>query len=391
MGLLNWIKGQLIEVIEWLDDSNDTLVWRFPDQDHEIKHGARLTVREGQVAVFVSEGQVADIFGPGLYSLTTQNMPILTTLASWKYGFDSPFKVDIYFVNTRQYVDLRWGTLNPIMLRDPDFGIVRLRAFGIYAIQVIDAGLFFKELVGTDGHYKTSEIEGALRKMLVSKFSSAAGKSGIAALDMAANYETLGDTIQKTLNPEFESLGLTLRTFVIENISLPEEVEKAMDTRAQMGAIGDMHRYTQFQTAGAIRDAAQNEGGGAGQAMGIGAGLGLGQAMATGVAGGLMGGAGGGTPPAAPTNSVPPPSPSSPPNPFAAVGITFYIHLNGNSMGPYGMDILKQGVSSGQFTQQTPVWREGMQGWVAAGQLTELQSLFNKGGTPPPPFSPPGA
>ena len=178
---------------------------------------------------------------------------------------------------------------------------------------------------------------------------------------------------------------------MIENISLPEEVEKAMDTRAQMGAIGDMNRYTQFQTAGAIRDAAQNEGGGAGQAMGIGAGLGLGQAMAAGVAGGLMGGPGGGMPPGAPTGGGPPPAPSSPANPFAAPAFAFYIHLNGSSMGPYGMDVLKQGVSSGQFTQQTPVWREGMQGWNSAGQLTELQSLFNNGGTPPPPFSPPGA
>ena len=392
MGLLNWIKGQLIEVIEWLDDSNDTLVWRFPDQDHEIKHGAKLTVREGQAAILVSEGQVADIYGPGLYSLTTQNMPILTTLASWKYGFESPFKVDIYFINTRQYVDLRWGTLNPVMLRDPDFGIVRLRAFGIYAIQVVDAGLFFKELVGTDGHYKTSEIEGALRKMLVSKFSSATGQSGIAALDMAANYDSLGTTIQEKISPDFESLGLALRTFVIENISLPEEVEKAMDTRAQMGAIGDMGRYTQFQTAGAIRDAAQNEGGGAGQAMGIGAGLGLGQAMASGVAGGLMGAGGtgtsGGVPPAPGAPQAPP---SSPANPFAAPSLAFYIHLNGNSMGPYGADVLKQGVSSGQFNRQTPVWKEGMQGWVSAGQVPELQSLFSGGGAPPPPFSPPGA
>ena len=386
MGLLSWVKDQFIDVIEWLDDSNDTLVWRFPDQNHEIKNGAKLTVREGQVAVFVSEGQIADVYQPGLHSLTTQNMPILTSLASWKYGFESPFKVDVYFINTRQYVELRWGTLNPIMLRDADFGIVRLRAFGIYSIQVTDAALFMKELVGTDGHYKTSEIEGAIRKMLVSKFSSAVGKSGVPALDMAANYEGFADTIKGAISPDLDALGLTLRTFIIENISLPEEVEKAMDTRAQMGAIGDMGRYTQFQTAGAIRDAAQNEGGGAGQAMGIGAGLGLGQAMASGVAGGLMG-----TPTSStPVGSNPPPAPgTSPANPFAAPVITFHIHMNGATMGPYDMTVLRQGVTSGQFTASTPVWKEGMSAWTPAGQVSELNSLFGGGSTPPPPFSPP--
>lgn len=386
MGLLSWVKDQFIDVIEWLDDSNDTLVWRFPDQNHEIKNGAKLTVREGQVAVFVSEGQIADVYQPGLHSLTTQNMPILTSLASWKYAFESPFKVDVYFINTRQYVELRWGTLNPIMLRDADFGIVRLRAFGIYSIQVTDAALFMKELVGTDGHFKTSEIEGAIRKMLVSKFSSAVGKSGIPALDMAANYEDFAKVIQAAINPELDELGLTLRTFIIENISLPEEVEKAMDTRAQMGAIGDMGRYTQFQTAGAIRDAAQNEGGGAGQAMGIGAGLGLGQAMASGVAGGLMG-----TPPVggAPPAGGPPPAPTaSPQHPFGAPVAAFHIHLNGTTMGPYDLNVLRQGVASGQFNRSTPVWKEGMNAWTPAGQVNELSVLF-AGGTPPPPFTPP--
>jgi membrane protease subunit (stomatin/prohibitin family) len=268
------------------------------------------------------------------------------------------------------------------MLRDADFGIVRVRAFGIYSIQVMDAPLFFRELVGTDGHFKTSEIEGAIKKMLVSQFTTAVGKAKIPALDMAANYEEFATIIREKMLPELEGIGLGLRTFIIENISLPAAVEKAMDTRSEMGALGDMGRYTQFQTAGAIRDAAQNSGGGAGQAMGIGAGLGLGQAMASGLAGGFAA-------PAAPVASAPPAMPSSgPSNPFSVAAPPFHIHLNGKSIGPYELDVLKQGIASKQFTAATPVWREGMAAWTAAGEVDELKGLFQTGSTPPP-FSPP--
>lgn len=280
MGLLNWIKNQLIDVIEWLDSSDNTLVWRFPDQDHEIKNGAKLTVREGQTAIFVNEGQIGDIFKPGLYSLETQNMPILTSLKSWKYGFNSPFKAEVYFVNTRQYPDLRWGTMNPIMMRDQDFGVVRLRAFGIYAIQVSDPGRFFKEIVGTDGHYTTQEIEGTLKRTLVSSFTNSLGQAKIPALDLAGNYEQIATVIQDKMQSAFAEYGLGLRKFIIENISLPPEVEKALDQRSSMGALGDMGRYTQFQTANAIRDAAQQPGGMSGMGVGMGAGVAMGQAMA---------------------------------------------------------------------------------------------------------------
>lgn len=243
MGLLGWIKNQFIDVIEWLDSSNNTLVWRFPDQDQEIKNGAKLTVREGQVAIFVNEGQIGDVFPPGLYSLTTQNLPILTSLKSWKYGFNSPFKAEVYFVNTKQYMDLRWGTMNPIMMRDPDFGVVRIRAFGLYAIQVVDARTFFKELVGTDGHVTTNDVDGALKRMLVSAFTTSIASSGVPALDMAGNYEVVGARIQAKMASEFSQYGLSLRKFVIENISLPPEVEKALDTRTSMGVMGEMGRY----------------------------------------------------------------------------------------------------------------------------------------------------
>ncbi|MBI4964317.1 MAG: SPFH domain-containing protein [Desulfomonile tiedjei] len=278
MGIWDLVKGELIEVIEWLDDTGDTLVWRFPDQDHEIKMGAKLTVREGQAAVFVNEGQIADVFTPGLYSLNTQNMPVMTTLRSWKYGFESPFKAEVYFVNTRNFLDLKWGTQNPIMMRDADLGAVRLRAFGTYGIRVTDPGVFLKEIVGTDGEFTTDEIEGQLRSMLVSAFTSMLATAQVAALDLAANYKGIGDKARGAMEPEFQKYGVSLTLFLIENISLPPEVEKMLDTRSQMGIVGDMGRFTQFQTAQAIPEAAKS--GGAGEFMGMGAGIAMGQQMA---------------------------------------------------------------------------------------------------------------
>jgi len=279
MGIWDFVKGELIEVIEWLDDTGDTMVWRFPDQDHEIKMGAKLTVREGQAAVFVNEGQIADVFKPGLYSLTTQNMPVMTTLRSWKYGFESPFKAEVYFVSTRNFLDLKWGTQNPIMVRDPDMGVVRLRAFGTYGIRVTDPAVFMKEVVGTDGHYTTEDIEGQLRSMLVAAFTQMLGSSQIAALDLAANYRSIGDKSREIMEPDVNGYGISLTRFLIENISVPPEVEKMLDTRAQMGIVGDMSRFTQFQTAQAIPEAAKS--GGAGEFMGMGAGIAMGQQMAT--------------------------------------------------------------------------------------------------------------
>lgn len=278
MGIWDFVKSELIDVIEWLDDTGDTLVWRFPDQDHEIKNGAKLTVREGQAAIFVNEGQVADVFKPGLYSLTTQNLPVLTTLRSWKYGFESPFKAEVYFVSTRNFLDLKWGTQNPIMMRDTDFGVVRLRAFGTYGIRVVDPGVFMKEVVGTDGCFTTDEIEGQLRSMIVSAFTHMLGSAKIAALDLAANYRTIGDSARTDMEGEFQGYGLSLTRFIIENISVPPEVEKMMDVRSQMGVVGDMGRFTQFQTAQAIPEAAKS--GGAGEFMGMGAGIAMGQKMA---------------------------------------------------------------------------------------------------------------
>ncbi len=282
MGILDRLSptSQFIEVIEWLDDSPNTLLYRFPVKDQEIKNGAQLIVRESQAAVFVHEGQIADQFPPGRFTIDGGNTPILSKLGAWKYGFNSPFKAEVYFVNTRQFTDLKWGTPNPVMMRDTDFGMVRLRAFGIYSIRVGDPQAFIKEIAGTNAHFVTEDVEGQLKRTLVSGFSDALAESKIAALDLASNYDELSVLTRQKLNEEFQTYGLQLTKFLVENISLPQEVEAAMDKRTSMGVIGDVGRYTQFQAADAMRDAAQNPSGGAGTGAGLGAGFAVGNAMA---------------------------------------------------------------------------------------------------------------
>lgn len=279
MGIFDAVRNQFIEVIEWLDDSGNTLVYRFPVHGQEIKNGAKLTVRESQAAVFVYQGQIADVFGPGLHTIDGGNTPILSKLGAWMHGFNSPFKSEVYFVSTKQFTDLKWGTSNPVMMRDADFGMVRLRAFGIYSIRVSDPQAFVKEIAGTNAHFVTEDIEGQLKRSLVSGFSDALAESKIAALDLASNYDELGRFIRTKLTDDFKGYGLDLTKFVIENISLPAEVEAAMDKRTSMGVIGDVGRYAQFQAADAMRDAAQNTGGGAGLGAGMGAGFAIGNAM----------------------------------------------------------------------------------------------------------------
>ena len=272
--------NQFIEVIEWLDDTKDTLLYRFPVAGQEIKNGAQLIVRESQAAVFVFEGQVADVFGPGRYTIDGGNTPILSKLGAWKYGFNSPFKSEVYFVNTKQFTDMKWGTSNPVMLRDADFGIVRLRAFGAYSMRVADPGEFIKQIAGTNAQFQTEDIDTQLKRAIVTEFSDALGELKIPALDLAAQYKEMGEAIRGKINEEFKGYGLEVTKFYIENISLPPEVEAAMDKRSSMGALGDAQRYMQFQAADALRDAAQNEGGGAGLGAGLGAGFAVGGQMA---------------------------------------------------------------------------------------------------------------
>ena len=240
----NIVRGQLIDVIEWTDSTNNTIVHKYDMNGKEIMMGAQLTVRESQVAIFVNEGKLADVFQPGRYELSTANMPVMTALKAWKFGFNSPFKSDVYFVNTKQFLDCKWGTTNPVMMRDAEFGMIRLRAFGAYSFRVADPEVFLREVFGTSSEYTVQDVEGQLKRTLVSGLSDAIAESKLPALDLAANYDEIGDYALKTINPRIEKLGLTLVSFVIENISLPEEVEKTMDKRTSMGVLGDMNRYT---------------------------------------------------------------------------------------------------------------------------------------------------
>jgi membrane protease subunit (stomatin/prohibitin family) len=286
MALKDFISSQFIEVIEWLDDSGNTLVYRFPVRGQEIKMGAQLTVREGQSAVFINEGRLADVFLPGRHRLSTRNMPILTKLMAWKHGFNSPFKAEVYFVSTRQFTDQKWGTSNPVIIRDPEMGPLRLRAFGIYSFRVDDPATFIRDLVGTDGNFTTEEITGQLRGLAVSGFSDLLGECKIPVFDLASKYDELSNEAKEKLNVEFRTHGLDLAKFYVENISLPPEVEAMLDKRASMGMVGDMGRYTQFQTAQAIEAAADAPGGAAGSGVGIGAGVAMGYQMMGAMTGG---------------------------------------------------------------------------------------------------------
>lgn len=281
MGIMDFIRSELINVIEWTDNSTDTMVYRFPVHDNEIKMNAQLIVRESQAAIFVNEGQLADVFGPGRYQLSTENMPILTTLKSWKYGFNSPFKAEVYFVNTKQFTERKWGTMNPIMMRDAEFGMLRLRAYGIYAFRVTDPAKFMKDVFGTNSSYSVEGLEGQLKRSIVSGVSDLIAEFDKPALDLAMYYDEMSAAGKDKIQERFNQFGLTITSFYIENISLPQEVEKVLDQRTSMGVMGNhMNKFTQYQAAQAIRDAAQNEGGGfAGAGVGLGAGAAIGQAF----------------------------------------------------------------------------------------------------------------
>ena len=281
MGIFGFFKSQFIEVIEWTDSTTNTMVYRFPVKDNEIKMGAELTVRESQVAIFVNEGEIADVFGPGRHLLWTQNMPILTKLKAWKHGFNSPFKAEVYFINTKQFINQKWGTSNPIMMRDPEFGIIRLRGYGIYSYRVSEPTVFLKELFGTSASYDTSNIEDQLKKMILSGLTDLFAESKIAALDLAMYYDELSTQGKEKMQERFSAFGFEITSLYIENLSLPKEVEEAMDKRTSMGVLGDLGQYQQYQAAEALRDAAKNEGGGlAGAGAGLGAGAALGGVMA---------------------------------------------------------------------------------------------------------------
>ncbi|MHA7876737.1 SPFH domain-containing protein [Roseivivax sp.] len=373
MPIFDFLSGQFIDVIHWTDDSRDTMVWRFEREGHEIKYGAKLTVREGQAAVFVHEGQLADVFTPGLYMLETNNMPVMTSLQHWDHGFRSPFKSEVYFVSTNRFTNLKWGTKNPVMLRDPEFGPVRLRAFGTYAIKITDPGLYLTEIVGTDGEFTRDEVSFQIRNIIVHEVSRTLASSGIPVLDMAANTADLGRLVAAEVSKTLATYGLTMPELYLENISLPPAVEKALDARTSRGVAGDLDQHMKWRAAEAMA-----EGGQAGGAMGMGLGAGLGMQMAEAVGGrrGPWGASpGAGPAPAAAPVAPPPPPPER----------VWHIAENGETQGPFSRARLGRMASEGSLTRDTFVWTPGQDGWMRAEDVTELAQLFTVMPPPPPP------
>ncbi|MDW3222729.1 MAG: SPFH domain-containing protein [Paracoccaceae bacterium] len=369
MGIFDFLSGEFIDVIHWVDNTRDTMVWRFEREGHEIKYGAKLTVREGQAAVFVHEGQLADVFTPGLYMLETNNMPIMTTLQHWDHGFKSPFKSEVYFVNTTRFNDLKWGTKNPIICRDPEFGPVRLRAFGTYSIKVSDPAKFLVEIVGTDGEFTMDEISFQIRNILVQEFSRTLARAGIPVMDMAANTRELGQLVGKEIAAQLAEYGLSMPELYIENISLPPAVEEVMDKRSSMGVIGNLNEYMQFQAAEALG----REGAGA---AAIQAGLGAGLGMQIGQAAASQGPWG--------ARAAPAPIAAPPPPPVEHV---WHIAEAGQTKGPFSKAALGRMATEGALSRESMVWTPGQDGWMRAEDVAELAQLFTV--LPPPPPPPP--
>ena len=369
MGIMQKLRAELIDIVEWIDDSRHTLVWRFPRYRNQIKNGAQLIVRPGQSAVFVHNGAIADIFSPGQYTLDTNNLPLLGTLAGWYHGFDSPFKSEVYFVSTRQITDLKWGTPNPVMMRDPDFGPIRVRAFGTYTLKARDPKTLLTELVGADGQFDAEEITELLRAIVSQAFADVVAKSEIAVLDLASSYADLSEELRRTVVQHIDDeYGLEIPQLYIVNISVPAEVEQALDTRASMSAIGDMAAFQSYQLGQAMPIAAANPAGGLAAA---GVGLGMGAAMAGRWEAPTPGAAQAGQP----ASLVPPPPP--PP-------VQWHIAENGQTSGPFSVAQLAQAVATSRVRPDTLVWTAGMAGWTAAGATPQIAALFQPPPAPPP-------
>jgi membrane protease subunit (stomatin/prohibitin family) len=356
MGFFDWILGQFIDVIEWTDDSQDTMVYRFDRKDHEIKYGAKLTVRESQVAIFVNEGVIADVLGPGLYELETNNLPIMTSLEHWDHNFNSPFKAEVYFINTKRFTNLKWGTKNPIMVRDPEFSMVRLRAFGTYGIRISDPEHFLKEIVGTDGHFTIDEIEHQLKSLILSKFSTVLGESNVPVLDFARNYELFSQYISKRIAPYFGKYGLELTKVVIENISLPEDVEKALDKRTSRELTGNLEKHIQYQTGEALGNSGEG-GSSIGDMLGMGAGIALGKNMADSLTPSK-------TPPKLPTRDE----------------VNYHVAIEDSSEGPHNIRTIQEMIKKGIIKKDTLIWTKNQKDWEPAQDI--LATYFDN--TPPP-------
>ena len=365
MGLFDKLKNEFIDIIEWQDNTTDTIIWKFPRYQNEIKMGAKLTVRESQQAVFMNEGTIADVFQPGMFTLQTQNMPILTTLKGWTYGFNSPFKADVFYVSTKQFIDQKWGTKNPITLDDQRFGMIELRAFGSFAFRVEDAAKFIKQVAGTEGQYTTDEVTGQLRSLIVTKFSNAVGQGNIPVEKFAANLEDLSQLCSDKLNADFAEYGLKITKFLIENVSMPDDVKKEIFEYSRLNKI-DMQKLAQFKTAESIEIAAANQGGTVGMGMGFGMGMGVGNVMTNALTNQNQN--------AQQNVNTPPPPPPV---------LQFFIAVNGQQTGPFSPEQMTQMAQSGSLQRESLVWKAGMGSWAQANTLPELASLFNN--VPPPP------
>lgn len=374
MGLFDKLRNELIDIIEWKDDTRDTIVWRFPRYQSEIKNGAQLTVRESQVAVLVDEGKFADVFQPGRHELTTANIPILSTIRGWKYGFNSPFKVDVYFVNTKEFLNMRWGTTNPVTVSDPQLHrAINLRAYGSYNFRVSgDPTVFLRKVAGTNGTFDTEAISEMLRTFAVTEFSDYLGEHEIPVVKMASNYKEFSAELTEALKESFSDYGLELTKFLVENISLPPEVQAAIDKGASMAFIGaeNMNTYTQMQFANSMEKGADTPNSGAGAAtgaMGMGMGFAMAQQMAQQMAGQQQ------------AVAAPPPLPQQ---------TTYYVAQNGQQQGPFGVPQLQQMAGQGQLKTNTLVWTQGMAGWAAASTVPELATIFTQTPPPIPPVPP---
>ncbi|WP_067029893.1 SPFH domain-containing protein [Allomuricauda sp. CP2A] len=363
------LSNEFIDIIEWLDYTDDTIAYRFERYQNEIKNGAKLIVREGQTAVFINEGQLADVFGPGTYDLTTQNLPILTTLKGWKYGFNSPFKAEVYFVNTHLFTDEKWGTKSPITLSDDRFGLVEIRAFGTYAFKISDAGKFIIDIVGTDSNFTNFEINEHLKSLIATRFTNTVGQANLPIELYAANTTELSDTCREVMAPEFQSVGISLEKFYIENVSMPEDLKKEIFEYSRIDKL-DLDKLTKFKTAKAIEAAAKNEGGTAGAGMGMGMGFVLAQQMG-GMMNPQMGGAVQGQPAAAQT---PPPMPTP---------IQYFYAMNGTQHGPVSFEQLQALFAGRTINRDSLVWKQGMAAWTPLKEVEELKSFLG-GNTPPP-------
>ncbi len=362
MGLFDRLFGEFVDVIEWTDDSSDTLVYRFPRQGNSIKYGAKLTVREGQVAVFVNEGQVADVLEPGMYELETNNLPLLSSLQAWPHAFNSPFKAEVYFCSTRRFTDLKWGTRNPLMIRDSEFAMVRLRAFGSYVMRINNGERFLREIVGTDGLFSVDEISEQLRNLIAARFAAVVAEAQIPVLDLAANYEKLSDFITAQIAPEFSEYGLEITKLLVENISLPSDVEAALDKRTSMGIIGDLDRYIKVQTGSAMQSAAENPSGGASDGMGMAVGMAAAtQMMRPGVLG---------------QGDVPPP---------LLPVVRVHVARDGTATGPFTLPQITQQVEAGELSADTLVWYKSLGEWMRADEAPVVADLFDDQQPPPIP------